>query len=62
MYEFWHDYLKPKYDNNIGSCYMDTDSFIFHVETEDFYMDVSKDLNRPLPIGRNKKSTRNDEG
>ena len=36
MYEFWYDYLKPKYDNNIGFCYMDTDSFIFRVETEDF--------------------------
>ena len=54
---------------------MDTDSFIFQVETEDFYKDISndvdsrfdisaysKDLNRPLPIGKNKKSTRNDEG
>ena len=68
MYEFWYDYLKPKYDNNIGLCYMDTDSFIFHVEREDFYKDISndvdnrfdisaypKDLNRPLPIGKNKK-------
>ena len=27
MYEFWYDYIKPKYDNNIGLCYMDTDSF-----------------------------------
>ena len=74
MYEFWYDYLKQKYDNNIGLCYMDTDSFIFHVETEDFYKDISndvdnrfdtsvysKDLNRPLPIGKNQKSTRNDE-
>ena len=70
MYGFWYDYLKPKYDNNIGLCYMDTDSFIFHVETEDFYKDISndvddrfdtsaysKDLNRSLPIGKNKKSS-----
>ena len=35
MYEFWYDYLKPKYNNNMGLCYMDTDSFVFHVETED---------------------------
>ena len=35
---------KPKYDNNIGLCYMDTDSFIFHVETEDFYKDISNDV------------------
>ena len=44
MYEFWYDYLKPKYDNNIGLCYMDTDSFIFHVETEGFYKDISNDV------------------
>ena len=67
MFGFWYDYIKPKYDNNIGLCYMDTDSFIFHVET-DFYKDTSNDvenrfdtsaysndLNRPLPIGKNKK-------
>ena len=68
MHDFWYDYLKPKYDNNIGLCYMDTDSFIFHVETEDFYKDISnhadnrfgtsaysKDLNRSLSIGKNEK-------
>ena len=68
MYEFWYDYLEPKYDNNIELRYMDTESFIFHVETEDFYKDISndvdnrfdtsaysKDLNRSLPIGKNKK-------
>ena len=67
MYEFWYDYLKPKYDNTMGLCYVDTDSFIFYVETEDFYKDISndvdnrfdtsaysKDLNRSLPIGKNK--------
>ena len=36
MYEFWYDYIKPEYDDNIKLCYMDTDSFIFHVKTEDF--------------------------
>ena len=28
MYEFWYDYIKPKYENNTKLCYMDTDSFI----------------------------------
>ena len=26
MYEFWYDYIKPKYQNNAKLCYMDTDS------------------------------------
>ena len=29
MYEFWHDYIKPKYKHNAKSCYMDSDSFRF---------------------------------
>ena len=28
MYEFWYDYMKPKYNNDVKLCYMDTDSFI----------------------------------
>ena len=27
MYEFWYDYIKPKYGDNVKLCYMDTDSF-----------------------------------
>ena len=23
MYEFWYDYIKPKYQNNAKLCYMD---------------------------------------
>ena len=41
MYDFYYDYLKPKYDDKVKSCYMDTDSFIIHVLTEDFYEDIS---------------------
>ena len=36
MHEFWYGYLNPKHDGN-AICYMDTDSFIFHVKTEDIY-------------------------
>ena len=36
MYEFWYEYLKPIYNENIRLCYMDTDSFIFYVKTEVF--------------------------
>ena len=37
MYEFWDDYMKPKYGDKVKLCYMDTDSFIMHIKTEDFY-------------------------
>ena len=66
MYEFWYDYMKPKYDNNVKLCYMDTDSFIMNLKTNDFYKDIASDVenrfdtsnyevNRPLPMGKNKK-------
>ena len=27
-YEFWYDYVKPKYNEKAKFCYMDTDSSI----------------------------------
>ena len=35
MYEFWYNYVKPKYGENAKLCYMDTDSFIVHVKADD---------------------------
>ena len=61
-YEFWYDYLKPKYGDNVKLCYMDSDSFIVHIKTEDCHKDITDDVekrfdtsNRPLPTGKNKK-------
>ena len=66
MYEFWYDYVKPKYGENAKLCYMDTDSFIVHIKTDDTYKDIAKDvetrfdttnfeIDRPLSKGKNKK-------
>ena len=33
MCEFWYDYMKSKYGNNVRLCYMDTDSFIMNIKT-----------------------------
>ena len=44
MYEFWYDFIKPKYQNNANLCYMDTGSFIIHIKTEDFYKDIADDV------------------
>ena len=41
IYEFWLDYIKPKYQNNAKLCYRDTDSFIIHIKTEDFYENIA---------------------
>ena len=64
-----YDYIKPKYKDKVKLCYTDTDSFIIHTKTEDFYKDIANDVEkwfdtskfdknnkRPLPIGKNKKA------
>ena len=33
MYEFWYDYMKPKYNDNMKLCYMDRDSFVMNIKT-----------------------------
>ena len=66
MYEYWYDDMKPKYGDRIRLCYMDMDSFIMHIKTEVFYKYIADDVEknydtsnytveRPLPMGMNKK-------
>ena len=67
MYEFHYDYMKRKYDDgNLKLLYIDTDSLIYSIKTEDFYADIAEDVearfdtsgytvDRPLPVGKNKK-------
>ena len=45
-YEFWCDCIIPKDGDKVKLCYMDTDSFILHVKTDDFYEDVMSDLEK----------------
>ena len=68
MFEFWYDYIVPKYGDKVKLCYMDTDGFVMIIKTEDFYKDLSIDVdrsfdtsnfnkndNKPLETGKNKK-------
>ena len=43
MYKFQYDYVKPKFGEKAKICYVDTDSFIVHVKTEDVYKDIAED-------------------
>ena len=67
MYEFWYDYIKPKYQDRkimLHGCWR----LCIHIKTEDFYKGIiddiekwfdtsnySKDDNRLFPIGWNEK-------
>ena len=66
MYEFWYDYMKPKYNDNVKLCYMGTNTFVMNIKTIDSYKDIANDVeckfdtsnyevDRPLPTGKNKK-------
>ena len=66
MYEFHYDYMKQKYPKGLTLCYVDTDSLIYDIETDDFYKGIAEDVkdrfdmsgynpNWPLPVGLNKK-------
>ena len=66
LYEFWYDYMKPKYGNDVKLCYMGTDSFVMNIKTEDFYKDIANDVkkrfdtsnyevDRSLSTGKKKK-------
>ena len=46
IYELWYDYIKPKYQDKAKICYTDTDSFIIHIKTEDFYKDIANDVEK----------------
>ena len=50
MHEFWYDYMKPKYVDNLKLCYMDTDSITMHIKTEDFYKDIANDVEKRFDI------------
>ena len=67
MPEFWYDYvIKKKHGENTKLYYMDTDSFLVYIKTDDTYKNIAEDvetrfdtlnyeLDRPLPKGKNKK-------
>ena len=67
MYKFHDDYMIPKYGKDLTVCYMDTDSLVYRIKTDDFYADIVDDVPtrfdtsgdtsaHPLPISLNKSS------
>ena len=68
MYEFWYDYVKPKYGEKSKLCYMTAEGFIVYIKTDDTYKDIAEDvetrfdtsnyeLDTLSPKGKNKKLT-----
>ena len=66
MFEFWYDYLKPRYREKAKLCYTDKDSFIVYIKTEDIYSGIPNDVETrfdtssyelDIPLPKEKKVT-----
>ena len=66
MYDFWYNYIKPKYGKKAKPFFIDTNSFIVHIKTKVIYKDIAEDvetrfdtsnydIDKSLRIGKNKQ-------
>ena len=68
MYHFHCNYIKPMFGEKVKLLFTDTDYLMYEIETEDFYKDISSDVDRKfdtsnfprdhksgIPTGKNKK-------
>lgn len=46
MYDFLYSYIKKRYESNARVMYIDTDSFILEITTNDIYDDIKTDIDR----------------
>ena len=44
--------MRPKYGSKVKLCYMDTGSFVYEIETEDFYRDIANDVEKRFDYER----------
>ena len=56
MYEFWYGYIKPKYGDKARLCYMDTDRFVMHIKTENFFKDIADDVDKWVDTSNHDKN------
>ena len=69
MFEFHYNYIKPMYGFKAELLFTDTDSLMYEIQTEDFYKDITDDVEAKfdtsaypegghksgIPVGKNKK-------
>ena len=44
MYDFWYDYIKPKYGQKEKLCHRNTDSLLVCIKTNNIYKDIAEDV------------------
>ena len=46
MFDFHYNYIRKKCNNKAELLFTDTDSLMYLIQTEDFYHDIKKDINK----------------
>ena len=46
MWEFCYDYIKPKYGEKAKLYYMDTESFLVYIKTDDIYKEIAEGVEK----------------
>ncbi|XP_073231598.1 uncharacterized protein [Porites lutea] len=46
MFDFHYNYIRKKYKNKAELLFTDTDSLMYHIYTDDFYKDISRDIKK----------------
>ena len=52
MYEYWHNYVKPKYAKDTKLWCMDMGNFIIHMKSKDIYADLAGDVKKRLETSK----------
>ena len=56
MYDFHYNYIVKKYGQKQKLLFTDTDSLAYEIKTENFYQDISKDVEEKFDISNYAKS------
>ena len=53
MYDLNYNYMLPKYSkDSLQLFYMDTNSFVYHIKTEDFHKDIAGDVEKKFDTSK----------
>ena len=58
MFDFHYNQIKPKYGEKAEVLFTDTDSYMYCIQTDDFYEDIAKDMKRKFDTSYKLKNIR----
>ena len=46
MFDFHYNYIRKKYGNKAELLFTDTDSLMYLIQTDDYFLDIKKDVKK----------------